>query len=124
MSYQSSLVKLAIKLTPTPMILWVANKVLKDIAELRYFHFDIDARKLYVEIQLLGESETIEIFLEGFHMAHEQTAYRIVIEQARSNRLWLGNLLSRFTGKAWKIPEIPQYAHQMKLLAEVMAPRG
>lgn len=124
MSYQSSVVKLAIKLTPTPMILWVANKVLKDIAELKYFHFDIDARKLYVEIQLLGESETIEVFLEGFYMAYEQTAYRVVVEQARSNRLWLNNLLSRLAGKAWKIPEIPQYAHQMKLLAEVMAPRG
>ncbi|WP_367025904.1 hypothetical protein ABZN20_16000 [Methylococcus sp. ANG] len=45
MSYKASLVKLAIKWTPKFLVLWVANIILKGIAELTYFAFDIDTRK-------------------------------------------------------------------------------
>ncbi|MEW6036851.1 MAG: hypothetical protein AB1648_01110 [Pseudomonadota bacterium] len=120
MSYKSSFVKLVIKLTPKFLVLWIANLILKGIAELRYFVFDIDTRKAYVAIDLAGESETIEVWLDGFYVISDETSHRFVIQQARSNRLWLNNLLARVTGKAWKIPETPQWAGQVELVAELL----
>lgn len=123
MSYKTSLIKLAIKLTPKSVVLWVANKILKDIAELKYFYLDIDTRKSYVEVKLLGESESIEVWLEEFYIVNDQESYSLVIQKARSNKPWLNNLLSRIVGKTWKIPEIPQYKAQIKLISELFEPK-
>lgn len=101
------------------MIIWVANIILKGIAELTAFSFDIEARKAYVQIQLLGESETIEVWLEDFAVVSDEESYQLIIQQARSNRLWLNNLLSRIVGKAWEIPVIPQFAAQLELIYEL-----
>ena len=119
MSFKTSLIKTAIKLTPNKMIIWVANSVLKDIAELTDFSFDIEARKTYVQIQLLGESETIEVWLEDFAILSDEESYQFIIHQAKANRLWLNNLLARIAGKTWKIPVIPQVAAHMELIAEL-----
>ncbi|WP_333874230.1 hypothetical protein [Methylobacter sp.] len=119
MSFKTGLIKMAIKLTPNKMIIWAANIVLKDIAELTDFNFDLEARKVYVQIQLLGESETIEVWLEDFAVVSDAEAYKLIIQQARSNRIWLNNLLSRITGKAWKIPAMPQFATEIKLISEL-----
>ena len=119
MSFKTGLIKMAIKLTPNKMIIWVANIVLKDIAELTDFNFDLEARKVYVQIQLLGESETIEVWLEDFAVVSDEEAYKLIIQQARSNRIWLNNLLSRIIGKAWKIPAMPQFAAEIKLISEL-----
>lgn len=102
------------------LVSWVANIVLKGIAELSDFSFDLDARKAYVQIQLVGESETIDVWMEGFAVVREEESYKFIIQQAQSNRLWLDNLLSRVVGKAWKIPEIPQLAAQMELIHELL----
>jgi hypothetical protein len=123
MSYKTSLIKLAIKLTPKSVVLWVANKILKDIAELKYFSLDIDTRKSYVEVKLLGESESIEVWLEEFYIVNDQESYSLVIQKARSNKPWLNNLLSRIVGKTWKIPETPQYKAQIKLISELFEPK-
>lgn len=120
MSFKSSLIKMAIKLTPNILIVWVANIVLKGIAELTDFSFDLDARTAYVQIQLVGESETIEVWLDGFAVVSDEESYKFIIHQAQSNRIWLDNLLSRVVGKAWKIPVIPQLAAQMELVAELL----
>ncbi|MGZ4954781.1 MAG: hypothetical protein ACXV8Q_06680 [Methylobacter sp.] len=119
MSFKTGLIKMAIKLTPNKMIIWVANIVLKDIAELTDFNFDLEARKVFVQIQLLGESETIEVWLEDFAVVSDEEAYKLIIQQARSNRIWLNNLLSRIIGKAWKIPAMPQFAAEIKLISEL-----
>jgi hypothetical protein len=119
MSFKSSLIKIAIKLTPNILILWVANIILKGIAELTDFSFDLDARKVYTQIQLVGESETIEVWLEGFAITRDQESYKLIIQRAQSNRLWLDNLLSRFVGKAWKIPVTAQIKPQIELIAEL-----
>jgi hypothetical protein len=119
MSFKSSLLKTAIKLTPNKMIVWVANIILKDIAQLTDFDFDIETRKLYVQVQLLGESEVIEVWLEDFAIISDGESYEFIIQQAKSNRLWLNNLLARFAGKNWKIPVIPQLAAHISLIAEV-----
>lgn len=103
------------------LVSWVANIVLKGIAELTDFSFDIEARTAYVQIQLVGESETIEVWLEGFAIISDEESYKFIIHQATSNRIWLGNLLSRIVGKAWKIPVLPQLAAQMELAAELLA---
>lgn len=119
MSFKTGLIKMAIKWTPNKMIIWVANIVLKGIAELTDFNFDLETRKAYVQIQLLGESEVIEVWLEDFAVIRDEESYKFVVQQAQANRIWLNNLLSRITGKAWKIPEIPQLKPQLELISEL-----
>ena len=119
MSFKTGLIKMAIKWTPNMMIIWVANIVLKGIAELKDFNFDLDARTSYVQIQLLGESETIEVWLEDFSIVSDEDSHKLIIQQAKSNRLWLNNLLSRVAGKAWKIPALPQFAAEIELISEL-----
>lgn len=120
MSFKASLIKTAIKLTPNKMIVWVANFILKDIAELTDFNFDLETRELYVQIQLLGESETIEVWLEDFAIVSDGESHQFIIHQAKSNRIWLHNLLARIAGKNWKIPAIPQLAAHMELITELL----
>lgn len=120
MSFKTSLIKIAIKLTPNILIIWVANIILKGIGELKDFNFDLETRTAYVQIQLLGESETIEVWLEDFAIISDGESYQLIIHQAQSNRIWLNNILARIAGKAWKIPVIPQFAAQIELVAELL----
>ncbi|PPK75183.1 hypothetical protein B0F87_10629 [Methylobacter tundripaludum] len=119
MSFKTRLIKMAIKWTPNMMVIWVANIILKGIAELTDFNFDLEARKAYVQIQLVGESETIEVWIEDFAIINDEGSYQLIIQQAQSNRIWLNNLLSRITGKAWGIPEIPQLTAHLELISEL-----
>lgn len=120
MSYKASLIKMAIKLTPNKMIVWVANIVLKGIAELTDFNFDLDTRKVYAQTMLYGETEAIEVWVDGFGIIREGESYQFIIHQAQSNKLWLNNILAKLVGKAWKIPVIPQLAAYMELVAELI----
>jgi len=120
MSFKATLAKIVIKMTPNKLIIWVANIVLKDIAELTGFNFDIDTRSAFMQIQLVGESETIDVWVEGFGIIADESSYHFIIEQAKSNRLWLGNLLSRFVGKTWKIPLPSHLAPQFEFVAELL----
>jgi len=120
MSFKTRLIKMAIKWTPNMMVIWVANIILKGIAELTDFNFDLEARKAYVQIQLVGESETIEVWIEDFAIVNDEGSYQLIIQQAQSNRIWLNNLLSRITGKAWGIPEIPQLTAHLELISELL----
>lgn len=119
MSFKTGLIKMAIKWTPNMMIIWVANIILKGIAELVDFNFDLEARTAYVQVQLLGESETIEVWLENFVIVSDEESHKLIIQQAQSNRIWLNNLLSRIAGKAWKIPAIPQFTAEIELISEL-----
>ena len=119
MSIKSSLIKMVIKLTPNILIIWVSNIILKGIAELTEFSFDLEARKVYVQTRLYGEEETIEVCLEDFAVFSDGESYRFIIHQAKSDRPWLNNLLSHIIGKAWKIPAIPQLTAQLELLTEL-----
>ncbi len=101
------------------MILWVANIMLKGIAELTAFSFDLETRKVYVQTKLYGEAEMIEVWLDGFAVVNDEESYRFIIQQAQSNRPWLNNILSRIVGKSWKIPVIPQLTAQMELVYEL-----
>lgn len=119
MSFKTGLIKIAIKLAPNILVLWVANKILKGIAELSEFNFDLDERKIYVQTTLAGETEPIEIWLDGFAIISDEASHALIIQQARSNRLWLNNLLSRIIGKTWPLPEIPQFKAQIELASEL-----
>ncbi len=110
---------MVIKLTPNILIIWVSNIILKGIAELTEFSFDLDARKVYVQTRPYGEEETIEVSLEDFAIFSDGESYRFIIHHAKSDRPWLNNLLSRIIGKAWKIPAIPQLTAQLELLTEL-----
>jgi hypothetical protein len=119
MSYKTDLLKLAIKWTPNIMIIWVANIVLKGIAELLEFNFDIETRKVHVQTKLYGETDVIEVWLDGFGIISEADSYLFIIQQANSNKLWLNNIFAHFIGKAWKIPVIPQLTPYLPLIAEL-----
>lgn len=106
-------------MTPNVFIIWGANFVLKGIAEMTEFNFDLDARKVYVQTRLLGEDSAIEVLLEDFAIFNDGDSYRFILHRAKSNKLWLSNILSRITGKAWKIPVIPQLKGPIEVLAEV-----
>jgi hypothetical protein len=98
----------------------VSNIILKGIAELTEFSFDLEARKVYVQTRLNGEEKAIEVWLEDFAVFNDGESYRFIIHQAKSDRPWLNNLLSRIIGKAWKIPAIPQFTAQLELLTELL----
>jgi hypothetical protein len=121
MSVKSKILKIAIKLTPSPLIVWVSNFVLKGIAELTAFNFDVDARKVYVQTRLYGEEFTIDVHVEDFALFKEGDSYRVIINHASSDRPWLNNILAHITGKAWKIPAIPQLAAPLDIVAELFA---
>ena len=120
MSFKSTLVKLAIKITPNFLVIWVANFILKGIAELSEFNFDIDARTAYVQGTLYGETEPIDIWVHDFGILTEGDSHYLTIHHAQSNKLWLNNLLSRIAGKTWKIPAIPQFQEEIELVSEVL----
>ncbi len=102
------------------MVLWVANIVLKGIAELTDYRINLDARKAYVQTTLYGETEAIEVWLDGFAIVTDGESKTFIIDEARSNRPWLNNLLSHIVGKAWKIPVIPQLTAHIELIAELL----
>lgn len=120
MSFKTSLLKIAIKLTPNIIVIWVANIILKGIAEISDFNFDLDERKAYVQTTLYGEAEPIEIWVDGFAIMSDEESHQLIIQHAQSNRPWLNNLLSRLAGKAWKIPAIPQFHNQIELVSELL----
>ena len=120
MSVKLSLTKSVIKWTPNKLISWVANIILKDIAELTDYNFDLEARKSYMQLQFVGESETIEVWLEGFGIITTEGSYKLILEQAKSNRIWLNNILSRIVNKEWKIPVTSQMTPHIEFLAELL----
>ena len=122
MSFKSRLIKYAIKLTPEKLVIWIANLVMKGIAKLVEFNFDIDQRQLHVKTQLYGEIDTIDVWVENFMIIQDGDNFEFFIGQAHSDRPWLTNILSKLVGKAWKIPKIPQLQAHMGLVAEVLEP--
>lgn len=120
MSFKSSLVKTAINLTPKAPIRWVANVVLKGIADLQMFEFDLDARTAFAQVQLYGEAEAIEVSFADFAISNQDDSYYFCLKHAESNRPWLTNILKHITAKTWKIPVTPQLAAHIGLLAELI----
>ena len=120
MSLKANLAKIAIKLTPNILIKLVANLILKDIAKLTGFNFDIDTREVFVQVQLVGESETIDVWMEDFSIITNEGSYKFIIQQANSNRVWLDNILSRIVKKEWLIPIPSAMNSQFEFIAELL----
>lgn len=123
MSIAANIIRFAIKITPNSLIVWVANHVMKGIAELTQFNFDLESRKVYVQSRLYGEDFTIDVVLEDFAIFNDGESYRFVLHHAHSDRPWLQNILAKFVGKAWKIPALPGFTKPLELMAEVFAAR-
>lgn len=121
MSFKSSLIKTAIKLTPNALVRWGTNRVLKGIAELTAFDFNLDNRSVYVQITLHGEQEAIEVWLHDFVVVNEDGIYKFILKQAQANRPWLHNLLAWITGKAWIIPMVGPIKSHIGLINELLA---
>ena len=122
MSFTSGLIKTAVKWTPKALVLWVANRILKGIAEVSDFDLDLDARKAYAQTTLNGESESIDVWLDGFSIISEDDSYKLLLEKAESNKPWLNNIFSHLVGKPWKIPDVPKFRSQIALVAELLKP--
>lgn len=123
MSFKSNLVKMAIKCSPDAAVIWVANKILKGIAELTEFQFDLDTRSVYAQTILFGETEAIEVWLDDFAIINgEDGSKRFIVNKAKANKPWLNNVFAKVVGKAWKIPSIPQISPYLDLLAELLPP--
>ena len=120
MSLKAALIRIAIKLTPTILIIWVSNLILKGIARLLEFEFDLENRKFHVKTQLYGEIDTIDVWVEDFMINTDGHSYEFLIRQAHSDRPWLTNILALVVGKSWKIPVIPELASHMGLFAELL----
>jgi hypothetical protein len=119
MSYKTSLIKAAIKCTPNILIIWVANIVMKGIAELTDFNFDIETRKVHVQTKLYGETDIIDVWVDGFGIISDEDSHQFIIQQAQSNKPWLNNILVHIVGKTWKIPALPQFDSYIALIAEL-----
>lgn len=111
---------MAIKWTPKKLVLWVANTQLKGIAELGDFDVDLDARKVYGQVLLFGETEAIEVWFEDFAIIVEGDAYSFILQQAKSNKPWLTNALARIVGKAWKVPVPEHLKHHFEPIVELL----
>ncbi len=121
MSLKTSLLKTLIGWTPRWLIARVANFILKGIVELKQFSLDLDARQIYVELQLYGEPDTLQIWLEAFYIANPTGTNPVfVLQKARSSKPWVNNVLAKVAGKAWAIPDLPQYRAQIQLVSELL----
>lgn len=127
MSILVKIARLAIRWAPKGIVIWVSNKVLTGIATLKSYHFDLDTRKAYFNTLLAGEVEPIEVWLHDFGIMLEDGQYKVMLTQATSNKLWLNNIFSRITGKAFKIPVPPQYESKFNLVYQLFkmeSPKG
>jgi hypothetical protein len=124
MRYRIRLLKLAIRWTPKIIVVWAANIVLKNIAELTDFSVDLDARTTHTQVLLAGENEAIDVWLDGFAVLNDGENYHFFIQNARSNKLWLSNALAHIVGKNWKIPVTPQLKAPIGLVAELLKPES
>ncbi|MEN9681954.1 MAG: hypothetical protein RLZZ627_1847 [Pseudomonadota bacterium] len=120
MSIQASLIKAAIKMTPTFLITMVANVVLRGIAKLNAFDFDLESRRLRMSVRLLGEPEDIVLHLDNFGVTQRGDQYYFILRSAQSNKPWLNNLMAHVTHQCWPIPRIPQLAPYMGLVNELL----
>ena len=120
MSIQATLIKAIIKMTPSFIITLGANLILRGIAKLNFFHFDLDNRRLSVATRLAGEPEDIVLNLSEFGTIRQGNKYYFILRRAESNKLWLRNLMGHITHRRWPIPNIPQLAPYMGLVNELL----
>lgn len=113
-------IKIGAKLTPKILISWIANIVLKGIAEFSKITYDLDARTAYVVVTLYGEEEPIEVSVDGFEILGEEGSYQFILHDAESNKPWMNNILARVAGKNWDIPDVPQYRLQLEIIANLL----
>lgn len=110
-----ALIKLGIKWAPKSIVLWLANYKLKGIAEVKDYAVDLDARTVYANTLLYGETEAIEVRAEQFGIVLDNGAYKFILQKAQSNKPWLNNTFAFVLGKAIAIPLIPQLTPFMPL---------
>ena len=113
-------IKIGAKLTPKFLISWVANIVLKGIAEFSKISYDLDKRTAYVNVTLYGEEEAIEVNVDGYEILGEEGNYRFLLHNAESNKPWMNNLLAKVAGTEWEIPEIPKLRLPLEIAANLL----
>ena len=115
MGFLVALIKLGIKWAPKSIVLWVVNYKLKGIAEVKDYALDLEARTVYANTLLYGETEAIEVRAEQFGIILEAGAYKFILQKAESNKPWLTNSFAFVLGKVLPIPVIPLLAPFMPL---------
>ncbi len=120
MRFLIAVIKLGVKWTPKSIVLKVANIKLKGIAEIKDYAVDLDARTVYANTLLSGETEAIEVWAEQFGIILDNGSYKFVLQQAHSNKAWLNNSFAFVLGKAFPIPVVPKLARFMPLAYELL----
>lgn len=120
MSLQASLIRLAIRLVPEPLIALIANVLLRGILRLNRFHFSLEPRQLDLAVRLEGEPEDILLVVENFGIQEARGQLSFVIHSAKTNKVWLKNLLSHILQKPWPIPDVPALAPVRPLFTELL----
>ena len=115
MGFLVALIKLGVKWAPKSIVLWAVNLKLKGIAEVKDYAVDLDARTVYANTLLFGETEAIEVRAEQFGIILDNGAYKFILQKVNSNKPWLNNTFAFVLGKAFPIPVIPQLAPFMPL---------
>ena len=118
--FAPKIIKIGAKLTPKILVSWVANIVLKGIAEFSTITYDLDARTAFVKVTLYGEEEPIEVAVDGFEIQGDEGHYQFILHKAESSKPWMNNMLARFVGKAIDIPDIPKYKLQLEIIANLL----
>jgi hypothetical protein len=122
MSAKAGFLRVAVRLTPAPVMIFAANIILRGIAKIYQLSVDLDTRRVYVKLRLNGESDFLEVLVEDFYIISQAGTYQFTLCSARSNKSWMANILARMVGKPIDMPVIPKYAGYMATVAELLAP--
>ena len=92
------------------------NTKLHGIGTMTELSIDTKKRLIHVRLDLVGETEPIEIDVTRFELTQHGDQSSITILDANTSRAWLTEVLRQFVvGKSFPIP--PQAAAVLKLLA-------
>lgn len=120
MRIQASLIRLTLRLIPAPLIMLVANLILRGIARVNTFQFTLEPRRLEVSTRLEGEAEDIHVIFENFGLIRMGEQDCFMLQSAMTNKVWLKNLLSHVIQKPWPLPNLPELAPYRPLLSELL----
>jgi hypothetical protein len=81
------------------------NSKLKGIGEMTELSIDTQKRHIRVRLELVGETEPIELEITKYNLKNNESVARLTIEEATASREWLNVALREFVvGRTIDIP--------------------
>jgi hypothetical protein len=92
------------------------NTRFRRIGEMTELSVDTKKRAFRVQLDLVGESETIEIHVKKYNLARKGDIVLLTVDDVTASRKWLAEALREFVvGRPFSIP--PKAGAVLKLLA-------